>query len=80
MYRRPSFEEIAERLAFGPPRLYRTVDPVPVAEAIAVAEPVAVRAEPETPGRLTRCGECGYLGGMLGHVWACLAPNGRWRR
>ena len=53
--------------------------PRPVAEVPAVPEPV-VAADPEIPGRLTRCDDCGYLRGMLGHVWACLAPNGRWRR
>jgi hypothetical protein len=74
---RPSFGEIAARLAARdlthPPRPAEAVTELP-----AVPEPVV--ADPEIPARLTRCEKCGYLRGMLGHVWACLAPNGRWRR
>jgi len=49
--------------------------PVPEAPAItAVPEP-----PPAAPVRSADCGRCGYRRNMLGHVWACVAPGGRWR-
>lgn len=35
--------------------------------------------QPEVPGRAPLCTECGFLEDALGHVWLCIAPNGRLR-
>jgi hypothetical protein len=74
LYQRPSFAEIAARIGAEP------VPVVPVTVPGPEPEPKQAELLPEAPGRLTRCDDCGYLRGMLGHVWACLAPGGRWRR
>jgi hypothetical protein len=35
--------------------------------------------QPEVPGRARLCLRCLYLRDALGHIWACVAPNGRLR-
>jgi hypothetical protein len=34
----------------------------------------------EVPGRAPLCPRCWFLRDTLGHVWACVAPNGRLRK
>jgi hypothetical protein len=35
--------------------------------------------QPEVPGRAALCTECLHLLDSVGHVWVCVAPNGRLR-
>lgn len=83
LYRRPSLEEIAARVASDElqrPRRLRCTAPGLVSEVPAFApDPSMTRPEPqpEALGRLPCCEACGFLQDALGHVWACVAPGGR---
>jgi hypothetical protein len=72
MYRRPSFDEIAERVAAGLAHAVPVTPGQPEAATPAVVDVPAVR-------RSADCDRCGYRRNMLGHVWACVAPGGRLR-